>query len=84
MGRGILDAVVKQQDVFSGLNDTQSAVIGTLHNEMAFQVKEEHQNTQRTIIDGAALSIQAEHAITRREIIQEIRVSHLFDLSYYD
>lgn len=58
VGQGIVDAIIKQQDVFHIMHDMQNAFLGTLHNE-------------------TASNIQAEHAITRREIIQEIRVRQL-------
>jgi hypothetical protein len=76
MGQRILDAVIKQQDLFHAMHDTQNALLGTLYNEMALVIKDEHTNTRRAIADKTSLSIQTEHATTRREIIQEIRVRH--------
>lgn len=77
VGQKILDAIVEQQDVFHVMHDTQSAFIGTLHDEMALRIKDEHTTTRRAIVDETALSIQAEHEITRQKIIQEIRVRWL-------
>jgi len=72
--QGVLNAIVKQQDVFEAMHNMQITLMGTLHSEMVLRVKDEHAITRREIIGETALNIQAEHAITRREIIQEIQV----------
>ncbi|KAF2175016.1 hypothetical protein K469DRAFT_756484 [Zopfia rhizophila CBS 207.26] len=41
----ILDAIIKQQDVFKAVHDTQSAQIRTLHSKMVLRVKNEHVTT---------------------------------------
>lgn len=51
----IVDAIIKQEDVFRTAHNTQITLMGTIHEETVSK-------------------IQDEHAITRREIIQEIRV----------
>jgi hypothetical protein len=56
----IVDAIIKQHNVFQAAHDTQIA----LHKE-------------------TVTTIQEEHAITRRKIIQEIRVGFLFRSIYY-
>ncbi|KAF2183820.1 hypothetical protein K469DRAFT_710189 [Zopfia rhizophila CBS 207.26] len=70
--QGVLDAIVKQQDVFKAVHNTQIALMGTLQSETVLRVKDEHATTRREIIRETALNIQAEHAITRK-IIQETR-----------
>ncbi|KAF2185377.1 TPR-like protein [Zopfia rhizophila CBS 207.26] len=70
--QGVLDAIANQQDVFKAVHDTQITLMGTLHSKTVLRVKNEHAATRREIIGEMALSIQAEHAITRK-IIQEIR-----------
>ncbi|XTI94184.1 hypothetical protein V2W45_1473413 [Cenococcum geophilum] len=54
----IVDAIIKQEDVFRTAHNTQITLMGTIHEETVSKV-------------------QDEHAITRREIIQEIRVRSL-------
>ena len=78
--QGVLNAIVKQQDVFGAVHDTQIALMVTLHSEVVSRVKDEHAITRREIVGATALNIQAEHAITRREIIQEIWVRPLSNL----
>ena len=75
----VLDAVVKQQDVFKAVHNTQIALMGTLHGKTILRVKDEHETTRREIIGETALNIQAEHAITRR-LIHDIRVRLLLSL----
>jgi hypothetical protein len=81
--RGVVDAIVKQQDVFKAVHDTQIALMGTLHNEMLSKAENEHTTTRREIIGEAVSNIQAEHAITRQTIIQEIRVRALLSLTQH-
>jgi hypothetical protein len=81
--RGVLDAIVTQQDGCKAAHDIQIAQVGTLHSEMVLRGKDEHTITRREIIGETVLNIQAEHAITRREIIQEIRVGLVSSLCYY-
>jgi len=71
--QGVLKAIVKQQDVFIAVHDTQSALLRTLHSEMVLRVKDEHATTRREVIGKTAFNIQTEHAITRN-MIQDIRV----------
>ena len=73
----VLDAIIKQQDVFTAVYNTQIALMGTLHSEVVLKVKDEHTITRREIIGATTSNIQAEHATTRREIIREIRVRPL-------
>src|SRR5882762_2131773 len=54
----IVDAIIKQEDVFRTAHNTQITLMGAIHEETVSK-------------------IQDEHAITRREIIQEIRVRSL-------
>jgi tetratricopeptide (TPR) repeat protein len=54
----IVDAIIKQEDVFRVAHYTQITLMGAIHEETVSK-------------------IQDEHAITRREIIQEIRVGSL-------
>jgi hypothetical protein len=75
----VLDAIVKQQDVFKAVHDTQIALLGTLHSETVLRAKDEHATTRREIIGETAFNIQAEHAITRK-MIREIRVRELLSL----
>ena len=51
----IVDAIIKQEDVFRTAHNTQITLVGTIHEETISK-------------------IQDEHAITRRDKIQEIRV----------
>jgi len=54
----IVDAIIKQEDVFRTAHNTQITLMGTIHEETVSK-------------------IQDEHAITRSEIIQEMRVRSL-------
>jgi hypothetical protein len=79
--RGVLDAIIKQHDVFKAVHDAQIDLMKNLHNDTLSRVENEHTTTRREIIGETAFNIQAEHAITRQTIIQEIRVRVLLSLT---
>ena len=56
--RKIIDAIIRQQDIFEAAHDTQIALMDTIHQDTVSM-------------------IQNEHAISRRDIIRELRVRHL-------
>ena len=72
--QSLVNAILKQQDVFEAVHDAQVAEMKKLHGEMVLRVKNEHATTRNEIIEATALNNQAEHEITR-QIIQEVWVS---------
>ena len=78
--QGVLDAIIKQQDIFKAVHDTQITLMGALHSKVVLRVKDKHTITRREIIRATASNIQTEHAITRHKIIQEIWVRPLSNL----
>lgn len=81
--KGVLDAIVRQQDVFNALYNKQISLMGMLHRETVLSIEDEHTNTRREIIGETAFNIQAEHVITRK-IIQEIWVRPFFGICDYN
>lgn len=72
--QSLIDAILKQQDVFEAVHDAQVTEMKKLHGEMVLRVKNEHATTRNEIIEATALNNQTEHEITR-QIIQEVWVS---------
>ena len=72
--QSLIDAILKQQDVFEAVHDAQVTEMKKLHGEMVLRVKNEHATTRNEIIEAMALNNQTEHEITR-QIIQEVWVS---------
>jgi hypothetical protein len=48
--KNIVDAIVKQQDIFHAAHDTQLTLMRTLHEETAVNVSDEHKTTRHEII----------------------------------
>jgi hypothetical protein len=77
--QGILDAILKHQDVFEAVCETQAATIRTFHNEILSRVETEHTTTRLEVIRETALIIEDEHVRTHN-VLQDIQVSSLFCL----
>jgi hypothetical protein len=80
--QGILDAILKHQDVFEAVYETQVATIRALHNEVVSRVENEHTTTRLKVIRETALIIQDEHVRTHN-VLQDIQVSFLLCFCQY-
>jgi hypothetical protein len=80
--QGILDAILKHQDVFEAVCETQAATIRTLHNEVLSRIDAEHTTTRLKVIRETAFIIEDEHVRTHN-VLQDIQVSSLLRLCQY-
>lgn len=71
--KAVLDAVVKQEDIFVGLHNTGVSLMKKMHSETLSRVEREHESTRREIIEATALNIHAESEATRK-LIQDLKV----------
>ncbi|KAF2473705.1 uncharacterized protein BDR25DRAFT_311904 [Lindgomyces ingoldianus] len=71
--RGILDAILKHQDVFEAVYETQAATIRASHNEVVSRLETEHTTARLDVIRETALIIKDEHVRTRN-VLQEIQL----------
>ncbi|KAF2463570.1 uncharacterized protein BDR25DRAFT_362751 [Lindgomyces ingoldianus] len=75
--RGILDAILKHQDVFEAVYETQAATIRASHNEVVSRLETEHTTARLEVIRETALIIEDEHVRTRN-VLQEIQTDGAF------
>ncbi len=74
--KAVLDAIVRQQDVFSAMHKKQISLMGTSHSETLLSIKDEHTTTRHEIISETPFNIQAGNALTRK-MVREVWVRAL-------
>lgn len=69
--QNVMDAIIKQQDIFKVTNNAQISLMGRIHKETMAGVKSEHEVTRREIVGETLSVVKGEHKSTRQEVIEK-------------